>query len=124
MPGGPGETPRWQQAYGADNHYTGRTNSALPVPPALEPLRAWALEHIDPRLNGLLHQLVRGARPLHRSAPRQHAGHDRRHTDRHHLVRRDPGVLAHPRHGEAKETRDFEATNGAVFVLPYDTNLV
>ena len=26
--------------------------------------------------------------------------------------------------GEAKETRDFEATNGAVFVLPYDTNLV
>ncbi len=28
-------TPRWQQAYGADYHYTGQTNRALPVPPIL-----------------------------------------------------------------------------------------
>jgi len=33
------QAPRWQQAYGADYHYTGSTNSALPIPPILEPLR-------------------------------------------------------------------------------------
>lgn len=30
-------TPRWQQAYGMDYHYTGRTNGALPVTPLLAP---------------------------------------------------------------------------------------
>ena len=28
-------TPRWQQAYGADYHYTGRTNVALPMTPVI-----------------------------------------------------------------------------------------
>src|SRR5271155_2705974 len=46
------QTPRWQQAYGADYHYTGRINAALPVPPVLEPLHAWACRAIDERLNG------------------------------------------------------------------------
>src|SRR5271166_2258122 len=32
------KTPRWQQAYGADYHYTGRTNVALLMPLALEPV--------------------------------------------------------------------------------------
>src|SRR5262249_35752111 len=54
MHGRPVKTPRWQQAYGADYHYTGRTNTALPVPAILEPLHAWARQTIDPRLNGLL----------------------------------------------------------------------
>src|SRR3954453_17046307 len=54
MHGRPVRTPRWQQAYGADYHYTGRTNVALPVPPALEPFRGWARDAIDGRLNGLL----------------------------------------------------------------------
>src|SRR5262245_32211378 len=54
MPGGPVRTPRWQQAYGADYHYTGRTNRALPVPPLLEPLVSWCRQNIDERLNGVL----------------------------------------------------------------------
>ena len=31
------ETPRWQQAYGHDYHYTGQLNRALPIPPIIEP---------------------------------------------------------------------------------------
>ncbi len=52
--GRPLKTPRWQQAYGADYHYTGRTNAALPVPAELEPFRDWARRAVDARLNGLL----------------------------------------------------------------------
>jgi len=48
------KTPRWQQAYGADYHYTGRVNSALPTPSLLSLFLAWAKEAIDDRLNGIL----------------------------------------------------------------------
>src|SRR5258708_7776134 len=47
-------TPRWQQAYGVDYHYTGRVNKALPVPPLLAPFLEWAQRSFDQRLNGLL----------------------------------------------------------------------
>lgn len=124
MPGGPVETPRWQQAYGADYHYTGRTNAALPVPPVLEPLRAWARQHIDPRLNALLLNWYEG--PGHYIGPHHDSTRD--------MIADTPIVtisLGETRvfrltrgTGEAKETRDFEATSGTVFVLPYATNLV
>src|SRR5207248_1002152 len=52
--GKPVKTPRWQQAYGDDYHYTGRVNKALPIPLLLEPLLAWARASIDPRLSGAL----------------------------------------------------------------------
>src|SRR5262245_32101713 len=48
------ETPRWQQAYGEDYHYTGQTNKALPLPDALGPLLAWARADVEPSPNGLL----------------------------------------------------------------------
>ena len=48
------KTPRWQQAYGADYHYTGRVNTALPTPSILVSFLNWARGNIDPRLNGLL----------------------------------------------------------------------
>lgn len=48
------KTPRWQQAYGMDYHYTGRTNMARPVTGLLAPVLAWAQERIDKRLNGIL----------------------------------------------------------------------
>ncbi|MDF1663272.1 MAG: alpha-ketoglutarate-dependent dioxygenase AlkB [Planctomycetota bacterium] len=54
MPTGLVRTPRWQQAYGADYHYTGRVNRALPLPGALRPLLSWARHNVDRRLNGLL----------------------------------------------------------------------
>ena len=46
--------PRWSRAYGADYHYSGRTDRAEPVPPLLAGTLAWARETIEPRLNGLL----------------------------------------------------------------------
>lgn len=47
-------TPRWQQAYGRDYHYTGRVNKALPVPSSLEPLLRWGQKSISTHLNGML----------------------------------------------------------------------
>jgi alkylated DNA repair dioxygenase AlkB len=123
MPGGPVETPRWQQAYGADYHYTGRTNVALPVPEVLHPLREWARAAIEPRLNGLLLNWYEGA------------GH---YIGEHHDSTRDmvpdtpivtvsfgeTRVFRLSRDaGGVKAKRDFPATDGAVFVLPYATNL-
>ncbi|OWK40401.1 2OG-Fe(II) oxygenase [Fimbriiglobus ruber] len=123
MPGGPVQTPRWQQAYGADYHYTGRTNTALPVPPVLEPLREWVRQSIDPRLNALLLNWYDG--PGHYIGPHHDSTKD--------MVPDSPIVtlsfgetrvfrLTRGRGGE-KELRDFEASNGVVFVLPFATNL-
>src|SRR4051812_12970819 len=119
--GRPVETPRWQQAYGADYHYTGRTNAALPVPPELESSRSWACGVADERLNGLLLNWYDGQ-----------LGH---HIGPHHDSTKDmvPGApivtislgegrifrLTHP---GRKLTRDFPAEPGTVFVMPYDTN--
>ena len=46
--------PRWQQAYGKDYHFSGRTSEARPIPPVLDPFLRWSRERIDDRLNGLL----------------------------------------------------------------------
>src|ERR1041385_4446909 len=48
------KTPRWQQAFGEDYHYTGRVNKAIAIPPLLAPLLNWSRENIDLNLNGLL----------------------------------------------------------------------
>jgi alkylated DNA repair dioxygenase AlkB len=122
MHGQPVKTPRWQQAYGADYHYTGRTNAALPVPPILEPLQSWARRVIDGRLNGLLLNWYDGTLG-HYIGP---------HNDS--TTNMVPGVpivtisfgeerifrLTHPKQ---KVKRDFLAKAGTVFIMPYDTNL-
>ena len=53
MYGRPVKTPRWQQAFGADYHFSGQTSTALPVPLLLRPLLEWSQSAIDSRLNGL-----------------------------------------------------------------------
>jgi alkylated DNA repair dioxygenase AlkB len=122
MPGGPTKTPRWQQAYGRDYHYTGRVNQALPVPPLLEPLLVWSREAIHGRLNGLLLNWYDGELG-HYIGPH--------HDSTKSLLPEAPIVtvslgeeqsfrLTHP---ETKERRDFPAPDGTVFVTPYDTNL-
>lgn len=123
MPGGPVQTPRWQQAYGADYHYTGRTNRALPVPDLLVPVRDWAGRQIDPRLNALLLNWYEG--PGHYIGPHHDSTRD--------MVADTPIVTVSFGEtrvfrltrgaGSAKEARDFPAENGSVFVLPYATNL-
>ena len=122
MPGGPVKTPRWQQAFGRDYRYTGRVNAALPVPPLLEPLLAWAREALHGRLNSLLLNWYDGEFG-HYIGPHHDSTND--------MVPDTPIVtvslgeervfrLTHP---QTKERRDFPARDGTVFVLPYATNL-
>jgi alkylated DNA repair dioxygenase AlkB len=122
MHGRPVETPRWQQAYGVDYRYTGRTNSALPVPSSLEPFRDWARRSIDERLNGLLLNWYDGdlghyIGPHHDSVKQMINGAP--------IVTISLGEerifrLSYP---ESKQARDFQAESGTVFVMPYETNL-
>ena len=123
MHGRPVKTPRWQQAYGADYHYTGRTNAALPVPPVLEPFRSWAREAVDEPAQRPAPQLVRRrARPLHRAAPRQHQGHGPPAPPSSPSRSARGGSSASPIPAGSSR-RDFPADRGTVFVMPYDTNL-
>jgi alkylated DNA repair dioxygenase AlkB len=116
------QTPRWQQAYGADYHYTGRINKALPLPPVVEPLMAWVREQIDLRINGALLNWYEG--PGHYIGPH--------HDSIKHMVEGSPIVtvsfgetrifrLTKGKGADAK-TLDFPASDGTVFVMPYDTN--
>ncbi len=122
MPGGLVKTPRWQQAYGADYHYTGRTNQALPVPAILESLYAWTKATIDTRLNGILlnwydaqlgHYIGK-----HRDSTKQ-------------MIEGAPIVtislgeerVFRLRPWKGTGYRDFAANHETVFVMPYDTNL-
>lgn len=113
-------TPRWQQAYGKDYHYTGQVNNALPIPPLLQPLLAWC-QSLDKRLNGLLLNWYDGARGhyigKHRDSTR-------------HLEPNSPIVTISL--GDSRTFRlqpykgtdwqDFEAADGVVFVMPSATN--
>lgn len=121
MHGRPVKTPRWQQAYGRDYHYTHRTNAALPIPPMLAPLHAWANQAVDARLNGLLLNWYDGARG-------HYIGKHRDSTTN--MIPGAPIVTISL--GEQRTFRlrpwkgegftDFEAENGSVFILPFDTN--
>lgn len=116
------ETPRWQQAYGADYHYTGSINKALPVPPHIAPLLAWVQEQIEPRINGALINWYEG--PGHYIGPH--------HDSVKQMVMGSPIVTVSfgetrtfrltKGKGAAAQTLDFPALDGTVFVMPYDTN--
>jgi alkylated DNA repair dioxygenase AlkB len=117
------KTPRWQQAYGADYHYTGRTNVALPVPSDLTPVLSWGQRTVDPRLNGLLLNWYDGSLG-HYIGP--HRDSTRNMPCGAPIVTISLGEervfrLSNPKTGN---TRDFLASDGTVFVMPYDTNRV
>lgn len=117
------KTPRWQQAYGRDYYYTGRTNAALPVTDNLAPFLAWACQAIDPRLNGILlnwYEATRGhyigkhrdsIKNMIEGAPIVTISLGDERVFRLRPWRRDGGML------------DFAAVNGAVFIMPFATNL-
>jgi alkylated DNA repair dioxygenase AlkB len=117
------ETPRWQQAYGTDYHYTGRVNKALPVPPSLTPLLSWAQSAVDSHINGVLLNWYDG--PGHYIGPH--------HDSIQHMVVGAPIVtvsfgetrIFRLTHGKGAKMRrlEFPAPDGTVFVMPYDTNL-
>lgn len=114
-------TPRWQQAYGADYHYTGNTNRALPLTPSMEALLAWAAEGIEPRLNGLLFNWYDGLRGHYIGA---HRDSD---TNR---IKGSPIVTIS--FGEERVFRmrpfrgkgfvDIPAVHGGLIVIPWNTN--
>lgn len=123
MHGRPVKTPRWQQAFGRDYRYTGRVNSALPIPPLLEPFLAWGREAIHPGLNALLLNWYEGELG-HYIGPHHDSTKD--------MVEGAPIVTISLGEGrvfrltqpKTKERRDFPAFDGTVFVMPHDTNLV
>jgi alkylated DNA repair dioxygenase AlkB len=118
------KTPRWQQAYGKDYHYTGRVNKAKTIPPLLEPFLDWSREHIDLNLNGLLLNWYEG-RLGHYIGPHRDSVAN--------LVLGTPIVTIS--FGEERTFRlrraatklkatpiDIPALNGSVFVMPWETN--
>jgi len=118
------KTPRWQQAFGIDYHYTGRVNKALRVPPVLEPFLHWAKENVGSFLNGMLLNWYDG----------QLGHYIGRHRDSiENLIAGTPIVtislgeertfrLRHWRAPRGAAPIDFPARNGTVFVTPWETN--
>ncbi|WP_168219340.1 alpha-ketoglutarate-dependent dioxygenase AlkB [Limnoglobus roseus] len=112
--------PRWQQAYGADYHFSGQTSHAEPVPAILEPILRWATEAVHPQLNGVLLNWYDG--------PDQYIGPHRDSVKN--MIKGVPIVTIS--FGETRtfrlslggERRDFPAENGTVFVIPQETNRV
>lgn len=116
-------TPRFQQAYGANYDYSGSRNNALPIPASLRPLLEWVQAHVDPRHNGMLlnwydgcdhyigehHDSTKGLIP---GAPivTLSFGETR-------VFRLSQGQ------GVNRKMHDFTATHGAVFSMPWETNL-
>jgi alkylated DNA repair dioxygenase AlkB len=113
-------TPRWQQSYGRDYHYSGQVNKALPITPRLMEILDWSKKAIDLRLNGILINWYSG--------PKHYIGKHRDSIQG--LVVGAPIVTIsygqsrtfriRPFRGEG--TRDFLADNGCVFVMPFETN--
>lgn len=121
MRGRPVATPRWQQAYGADYHYTGRVNEALPLTPEMEPLLAWCRAEVDPRLNGLLFNWYDAAQRHYIGAHRDSeigriAGAP--------IVTLSFGAprLFRFRRWKTRLTWDLEVADGSVVVIPWDVN--
>src|ERR1700733_3911460 len=116
------ETPRWQQAYGADYHYTGSVNKGLPVPQLIVPLLTWVQSQIDPRTNGVLVNWYDG--PGHYIGPHHDSVIQMVYGSSIVTVSFGETRTFRLTRGKGAEamTIDFLATNGTVFVMPYDTN--
>lgn len=116
------KTPRWQQAYGKDYHYTGNVNEALPVPELLQPLSDWCQETFDARLNGILLNWYDGSLNHYIGAHRDSTIN---------MVEGAPIVtlslgeqrIFRLRPWKGRGKRDFPAPHGKVFVMPWATNL-
>jgi len=115
------KTPRWQQAFGKDYHYTRSTNKALPIPDNLRPYFVWAQQHIDARLNGILLNWYDGSLG-------HYIGKHRDSTKN--MVEGAPIVtislgeerMFRLRQYRGTAARDFMSAPGTVFIMPYDTN--
>jgi alkylated DNA repair dioxygenase AlkB len=121
MHGRPVPTPRWQQAYGHDYHYTGRVNRALPIPELIQPISDWADRTIFGGLNGVLINWYDGT-----------LGHyiGRHRDSTKNMVESAPIVtislgeqrVFRLRRWKGTDVRDFVVDAGSVVVMPYSTN--
>lgn len=116
------KTPRWQQSYGRNYHYSGQVHEALPMPSIVGPLVEWSQSTIDPRLNGVL--LV-----WYDDTLGHYIGKHRDSTTN--MVPGAPIVtisfgaerVFRLRPWKGRGFHDFPTKDGRVFVMPYDTNL-
>jgi alkylated DNA repair dioxygenase AlkB len=114
--------PRWQQAFGRDYAFSGTLSEALPIPDILAPFLASVRDGVDRRLNGLLLNWYEAERGHYIGAHRD---------SRQGLVVGCPIVtisigdrrVFRLRHPKVRGFIDFDATHGAVFVMPWETNL-
>ncbi len=115
------KTPRWQQAYGADYHYTGSVNRGLPIPAVLVPVRDWARSTIDERLNGVLLNWYDAA---HEHYIGKHRDSTIDMIDGTPIVTVSLGASRtfRLRPWKKKGTCDLLAEHGTVFVMPFETN--
>jgi alkylated DNA repair dioxygenase AlkB len=115
------QTPRWQQAYGADYTYTGNVNRALPVPDLLAPLLRWTRESIYPALNGVLVNWYDAELEHYIGAHRDSIVN---------MIEGAPIVtislgeerVFRLRPWKGRGMRDFPAPDGRVFIMPWETN--
>ena len=116
------EIPRFQKAYGMDYRFSGQISQALPIPDLLRPFHEWSCEAIDSRLNGLLLNWYDA----------EHGHYMGKHRDSTvNLVPDSPIVtisigatrVFRLRPYKGNGYVDFSADNGAVFVIPFNTNL-
>lgn len=116
------KTPRFQQAYGTDYQFSGRVYKALAVPGLVQSFLDWSRLAVHQELNGILINWYDGS-----------LGHYiGKHRDSiKHMVPDAPIVtlsfgaerVFRLRPWKQAGYRDFAARNGAVFVMPYATNL-
>ena len=116
------KTPRWQQAFGIDYHFSGTVYKALPVPPLLQPLLDWSRRIVTTELNGILLNWYDGSKGHYIGKHRDSINN---------MVMGSPIVTIS--FGEERTFRlrpwrqsgfrDFPARDGTVFVMPYETNL-
>ena len=115
-------TPRWQQAFGRDYEFSGTQSKSLPIHELLAPFLEWCGSAISPALNGMLLNWYDGSLGHYISAHRD---------SRKNLQIGAPIVTISL--GESRTFRlrpfrgngfmDFDASDGTVFLMPYETNL-
>jgi len=116
------KTPRWQQAFGIDYHFSGTVYKALPVSPLLQPLLDWSRGVVTKELNGILLNWYDGSKGHYIGKHRDSIKN---------MVTGSPIVTIS--FGEERTFRlrpwrqtsfqDFPVLDGTVIVMPYDTNL-
>jgi alkylated DNA repair dioxygenase AlkB len=115
------KTPRWGQAFGKDYRFSGQLAQSGLIPTLLHPVLDWFHQEIDSQLNGLLLNWYDGSQG-------HYIGKHRDKTTG--MLKGKPIVtlsfgearVFRLRQWKGKETLDFVARNGSVFVVPYGMN--